>query len=50
MTVLPDGSVGILLETGETYDGYADHYSKVVFAHFNIEWLSDGEEHLDKNN
>jgi sialidase-1 len=48
MTVLPDGSVGILFETGETYDGYADHYGKLVFARFNVEWLTDGADHLDK--
>jgi sialidase-1 len=48
MTVLPDGSVGILLETGGTYDGYADHYGKVVFARFNIEWLTGGKDHLVK--
>jgi sialidase-1 len=48
MTVFPDDSVGILLETGETYGGYADHYGKIVFARFNIEWLTDGKDHLDR--
>jgi sialidase-1 len=49
MTVMPDGSVGILFETGETYDGYADHYGKLVFARFNVEWLTDGKDHIDKD-
>ena len=49
MTVLPDGSVSILFETGETYGGYADHYGKLVFARFNVEWLTDGEDHLNKD-
>ena len=48
MTVFPDGSVGILFETGETYDWYADHYGKLVFARFTLEWLTDGQDHLDK--
>ena len=50
MTVLPDGSVGIAFETGETYGGYVDHYGKLVFARFNVEWLTDGRDHLEKRN
>jgi sialidase-1 len=48
MTVLPDGSVGILFETGEIYGGFADHYGKLVFARVNVEGLTDGADHLDK--
>jgi hypothetical protein len=50
MTVMPDGSVGILFETGEAYGEYIDHYGKLVFARFNIEWLTDNADHLDKTN
>ena len=50
MTVLPDGSVAIAFETGETYGNYADHYGKLVFARFNVEWLTDGRDHLEKSN
>lgn len=48
MAVFPDGSIGILFETGETYDSYADHYGKLVFARFTLDWLSDGRDHLEK--
>jgi sialidase-1 len=48
MTVFPDGSIGILYETGDTYNGITDHYGKLVFARFNLEWLTDGKDHLEK--
>ena len=48
MTVFPDGTIGIIFETGETYGGYVDHYGKLVFARFNLEWLTDGMDHLEK--
>jgi sialidase-1 len=50
MTVFPDGSVGILFETGIAYGSYVDHYSKEVFARFTVDWLTDGKDHLDKRN
>jgi len=49
MTVLPDGSIAIAFETGEIYGSYADHYGKLVFARFNVEWLTDGRDHLEKS-
>jgi hypothetical protein len=48
MTVFPDGSIGILYETGDTYNGIVDHYGKLVFARFNLEWLTDGKDRLEK--
>jgi sialidase-1 len=47
MTVFPDGSIGILFETGESYDSYADHYGKLVLARFTLDWLTDGKDHLE---
>jgi sialidase-1 len=48
MTVFPNGSIGILYETGDTYNGITDHYGKLVFARFNLEWLTDGKDRLEK--
>jgi len=50
MAVFPDGSIGILFETGASYGDYVDHYGKEVFARFTIEWLTDGKDHLEKRN
>ena len=48
MAVFPDGSVGILFETGIQYGEYVDHYSKEVFARFTVDWLTGGKDHLEK--
>jgi sialidase-1 len=48
MAVFPDGSVGILFETGMQFGDYVDHYSKEVFARFTVDWLTGGKDHLDK--
>jgi sialidase-1 len=48
MAVFPDGSVGILFETGIQYGEYVGHYSKEVFARFTVDWLTGGKDHLDK--
>jgi sialidase-1 len=50
MTVFPDGSIGILFETGSRYGDFADHYSKEVFARFTLDWLTDGKDYLEKVN
>jgi sialidase-1 len=50
MTVFPDGSVGILFETGAVYGSFADHYSKEVFARFTLDWLTDGKDYLERVN
>ncbi len=48
MTVFPDGSVGILFETGYTFGSFVEHYSEEVFARFTLDWLTDGKDHLEK--
>jgi len=40
LVVLPDMSIGCLYER--------DSYSKITFARFTIEWLTDGEDRLEK--
>ena len=50
MAVFPDGSIGILFETGNQYGEYVDHYGKEVFARFTVDWLTDGKDHLAKRN
>jgi len=39
MTALPDGSIGMLYETGEK-----SLLEKIAFARFNVEWLTDGKD------
>lgn len=48
MTVFPDGSVGLLYETGETYGGMTDHYRRIVLARFTLEWLTEEQDTLEK--
>lgn len=48
MTVFPDGSVGILFETGLAFGTFDDYCRKLVFARFTVDWLTDGKDHLDK--
>jgi sialidase-1 len=50
LTVFPDGSIGILFETGMAYGSFVDHYSKEVFARFTLDWLTDGKDYLEKVN
>lgn len=50
MTVFPDGSVGILFETGTAFGTFDDYAAKEVFARFTVDWLTDGKDHLDKSN
>ena len=40
LTILPDGTIGILFE--------ADGYSRIKFLHFNLEWLTDSTDYLDE--
>lgn len=39
ITELPDGSIGVLYEYGDRHEEYFDHYQKLVFARFNLDWL-----------
>ena len=45
LTTLPDMTIGCLYEGGDRY-----LYEKIVFARFNVEWLSQGKDHLEKVN
>jgi sialidase-1 len=43
LTVFPDGTVGLIYETGNSYEGgIVEYYAKLSFARFNLEWLTDG--------
>ena len=44
MTVFPDGTIGIIYETGNAYDGTVEYYGKLSFARFNLEWLTEGKD------
>jgi sialidase-1 len=44
MTVLPDGSIGMLYETGEKF-----LLEKIAFARFNVAWLTEGKDSFTKN-
>jgi sialidase-1 len=41
LTALPDGSIGCLFET--------DGANRVVFARFTLDWLTDGNDRLERN-
>ena len=45
LTVLPDGSIGLVYETGNYYKGVTEYDAKISFARFNLEWLTDGNDH-----
>jgi sialidase-1 len=44
LTVLQDGSIGCLYERGNINKSY----DNISFAAFNLEWLSDGSDRLEK--
>ena len=46
LTVFPDGTIGIIYETGKYNKDIVEYYARLSFARFNLEWLSDGEDHL----
>ena len=41
LTALPDGTIGCLYEAGGT--------SRIVFARFTLDWLTEGKDRLEKN-
>ena len=45
-TVFPDGTIGLVYETGNSHDDVVEYYSKISFARFNLEWLTDGKDRL----
>jgi Neuraminidase (sialidase) len=40
MTVFPDGTIGVIYETGNSYAGVVEYYAKLALARFNLEWLT----------
>ncbi|HLM99672.1 MAG TPA: sialidase family protein [Bryobacteraceae bacterium] len=46
MTVFPDGTIGIIFETGNSYNGRVEYCAKLTLARFNLEWLTDGTDML----
>ena len=44
LVVLPEGTIGLLYECGVKY-----RYEKIAFARFNLEWLTEGVDHLTKS-
>jgi hypothetical protein len=45
LTVFPDGKIGLIYETGDA-DGARESYANLTFARFNLEWLTNGQDHL----
>ena len=48
LTVLPDMTIGLIYETGETIGKRVSYYGKLTFARLNLEWLTDGADKLPK--
>jgi len=44
LTVFPDGSVGLIFETGNIYGDPTEYYAQLAFARFNLTWLTDGKD------
>jgi len=44
LTILPDGSIGIIYETGNYNNDITEYYARLSFARFNLEWLTDGKD------
>lgn len=45
LTVLPDGSIGLVFETGRHTEDISEYDAKIDFVRFNLEWLTDGKDH-----
>jgi sialidase-1 len=46
LTILPDGTIGLVYESGNIYGDVAEDYSWISFVRFNLEWLTNGQDHL----
>jgi sialidase-1 len=46
LTVLPDGTIGLIYETGSSHDGVVESYANLTFARFNLEWFTGEHDHL----
>jgi len=47
LTVLSDGTIGLLFEKGEKQSGNRRYVERLTFARFNLEWLTDGKDSLE---
>jgi sialidase-1 len=43
LTVFPDGTIGLIYETGNCNNDFVEYYANLSFARFNLEWLVSGE-------
>lgn len=46
LTVFPDGSIGVIYETGNCNNNFPEYYANLSFARFNLQWLTEGKDHL----
>jgi sialidase-1 len=46
LTIFPDGTVGIIYETGNYSNDVTEYSAKLSFARFNLEWLTEGKDHF----
>jgi len=46
LTILPDGSIGIVYETGNYNNDITEYNARLSFARFNLEWLTGGKDHF----
>jgi sialidase-1 len=44
MAVLPDGTIGIIYETGKSQNGVVEYYTRLTLARFNLQWLSNEQD------
>lgn len=47
LTILPDGTIGLLYERGEKGSGNPRYIERLTFARFNLEWLTGGKDSLE---
>jgi len=48
LTAFPDGTIGLVYETGGSRDGIVEYDERLDFVRFNLEWLTDGKDHLTR--
>lgn len=48
LTILPDGTIGLLFERGEKDSGNRRYVERLSFVRCNLEWLTDGKDSLEK--
>jgi sialidase-1 len=46
LTIFPDGSIGVIYETGNCNNDFPEYYANLSFARFNIEWLTNSGDQL----